>query len=196
MKIILTFIFLLYFAFTCHAQKYLDDITNKSCECMNKIDTTKSLDFSMSAGACMIDASLPYKKQLLKDFQLDLDQIENEGERLGKIIGLKMISVCPEKLIAITKKLKSEEKITPVDEIANGTVVKIEDDLFVILYLKDESGKTSKFFWLTIIHSGIDLMNNYKTLLNQNVKITFQNKEYFDPKIKEYRNFAVIKSIE
>ena len=60
----------------------------------------------------------------------------------------------------------------------------------------DNSGKSMKFYWLTSAESNIDLANNYKTLIESDVKIKYYTKEFFDPKIGEYRNFNIIEKIE
>ncbi|HEY0262199.1 MAG TPA: hypothetical protein VGB95_04175, partial [Chitinophagales bacterium] len=147
---------------------------------------------NMTIGVCMIDAAMPYKKQLLKDYDIDIEQIDLYAKKLGELIGLRMASVCPEKLLTIATKSKSNNQS---EQETEGNIVKIDDDLFVVLSLKEESNKITKYYWLTSLSSDLDLMNNYKSLIGAHVLITYESKEFFDPKLKEYRQFSVIKEI-
>ena len=85
-----------------YSQNYMDEIVNKSCECLISVpDSLDSEEFNMKLGLCMLEASMPYKKQLKKEFGIDLDNIDVEGARLGKLIGIRMTTVCPDALSSI-----------------------------------------------------------------------------------------------
>jgi len=86
---------------------------------------------------------------------------------------------------------KTSESLTSI-----GKITQIERDVFVVFSVFDNSGKSMKFYWLTSVESNIDLANNYKTLIETDVKIKYITQEFFDPKIGEYRNFNVIEKIE
>src|SRR5688572_19861396 len=90
------------------SQDYMDVIAKKSCECLGEIsDTLRTDQYNMELGICMIEAAMPYKKQIKKNHDIDLDKIDTEGEKLGRIIGLKMASVCPNALVKITQRAKT-----------------------------------------------------------------------------------------
>lgn len=145
----------------------------------------------------MIKASEPYKKQLKKDYDIDFNNIEKEGEALGKIVGFKMATVCPDGLIRLSKMAETEPKENKKEALISiGKVTQIDREVFVVFSVFDNSGKSMKFYWLTSAESNIDLANNYKTLIESDVKIKYYTKEFFDPKIGEYRNFNVIEKIE
>ena len=106
-----------------------------------------------------------------------------------------MAGACPNSLVKITNRVKVDEP-PPVDELSVvGTVTKIEDDLFVVISLKDELGKITKYYWLGFIETANDLTGSYSSLQGKSIRITYINQEYFEPKLKEYRQFPVIKKI-
>lgn len=181
------------FAFS---QDYMDKIALESCECINKVDNSIETDrMTMELGLCMINAATPYKKQLKKDYKIDLNKIDEHGEELGQIIGLRMASVCPETLL----RMADIDEETDVDENNavnfEGQVTSIDDSKFIVFSVKDELGKISKFYWFTFIESNIELSNKYKTLKDKDIQITYNVQDFFDARINEYRSFNIIKSL-
>lgn len=197
MKKIIT-ITLTLFSLNTFSQEYMDKIAQQTCDCLSKIaDTANAERMYMELGVCMIKASEPYKKQLKKDYDIDFNNIEKEGEALGKIVGFKMATVCPDGLIRLLKMAETEPKENKKEALTSiGKVTQIDREVFVVFSVFDNSGKSMKFYWLTSAESNIDLANNYKTLIESDVKIKYYTKEFFDPKIGEYRNFNIIEKIE
>jgi hypothetical protein len=176
-----------------YGQDYMTEITNKTCACLEKApDDLEEDEFNMMAGTCMIEASIPYKKQILKDYNVNMDNIVTDGEKWGGILGVKIASVCPNALLKMAKKSKKAE--TAVKAV-KGTITKIEKDAFVAFSLKEESGKTNKYYWLSFITSNKDLVTDYTSLTGKAVDISYIDQELFDPKIGEYRLFYIITNI-
>jgi len=176
-------------------QDYMDKILEKSCECAEKVPDTLNINqFNTALGFCIIDAAMPYKKQLKKDFGIDLDNIDVEGEKLGKTIGLKMVSYCPATLQKITSKASASKTESPEDTELKitGQIAKIEFDHFVIFSVRDENGKITKYYWLTFIDSNIELTSNYMDMVGRPLEITYRTEDFFDPKIEQYRQFFII----
>ncbi|MCB9174109.1 MAG: hypothetical protein H6589_05830 [Flavobacteriales bacterium] len=180
------------------SQDYMKIIATKSCDCLDIMSDTLDVEESnMELGLCMIDASIPYKKQLKKDHDINFDKIAEHGERLGTIIGLEMASICPTKLLKLSKsREKGEAEYEYSNQIIQGEVVKIEDDLFVTIHLKDDFGKTAKYYWFTFIQSDYNLPLDYKSLIGKNIVITYNPQEFFDPRIVEYRRYNIISRID
>ena len=196
MRRILVISFLVFTVGKAFSQDYMDIITKKSCDCIDQVsDTLKSEQFNMSLGICMIEASMPYKKQIKKDYDINLDKIETEGAKLGRILGVKMASVCPATLLKMTQKVKGKTVPPKVEQTSEGIVTKIENDFFVVLSLKDDLGKITKYYWLTFIDSEVDLASSYSTLMGKSISIDYESQEFFDPKLQEYRQFLIIKKI-
>ena len=125
----------------------MDDITRKACECLDGVSDTLSTEkLTLKLGLCVIDAAAPYKKQLKRDHKLDLDKIDEEGHRLGTMIGVKMASICPDKLLMFSEVAgDDEEEILPYEsKIVQGEILKVEEDLLVTFHLKDDFGKIMK----------------------------------------------------
>ena len=182
------------------SQKYMDEIAEKSCNCVSNLpESVEPENYTMELGLCMIKVSMPYKKQLKKDFEIDMDNIAENGEKLGGIIGSRMVGVCPDELILMTKKSKeineSEEIISNLFE-GEGIVEKIENSYFITFYIKSEDGKTNRFLWMDFIETKEDLAYDFKLLEGKKVSLTYSVKEFFDPKILDYRNFYIIKKID
>ena len=69
---------LLFFFIKGYSQNYMEKIAEKSCDCVKALtDTIDSEQLTMKLGLCMIDASTPYKKQIKKDYNIDLDNIHS-----------------------------------------------------------------------------------------------------------------------
>lgn len=194
MKYILILALSFTISFNLSAQDYLDNIANQTCSCFQAKDTVDAQKLYLEVGICMIKASEPYKKQLKKDHNINFDNIDKEGEALGKLIGLRMASVCPDVLLKLNAASK-KKTATPSGEIFTGRVSKIEKDFFVIFTISRE-GKTLKFYWLTNAESNIELINRYTELFDKDVNVEYTVNSLFDPKIGDYRNFNVILKIE
>lgn len=175
-------------------QEYLDAIARNSCSCLKEIpDTLDTEQFNMKLGFCILEASAPYKKQLKKNQNINFDNIEVEGEKLGRLIGVRMTTVCPDVLTKVTHNVKPKSVREPM--VASGTVIKIENETFVIFSLKDDTGKITKYHWLSFVESDLDLANSYSGMVGKSIRISYETKEFFDPKLLEYRQFSVIKKI-
>lgn len=179
----------------CSGQDYINKILEKSCECSEKLSDTLSIDqYNTALGFCIIEAAMPYKKQLKKDYGIDMDNIDTEGEKLGKIIGIKMVAFCPKTMQKITSRTSGSRTQTTGDSELKitGQITKIEYDHFVVFSVKDDNGKITKYYWLTFIDSNVELMSNYTNLVGDSVEITYRKDEYFDPKIEQYRQYFII----
>jgi len=151
----------------------------------------------MKIGLCMIDAAMPYRKQLKHDYDIDLDKMDAQvGEKLGKLIGIKMAVVCPDGLSRITKRATKNIELDQNEKIIEGVVTKIENANFVVFSLRDDFGKIYKFHWMSFIHSDVELTANYNTLMGKTIKITYNKKDFFDPNILEYRQYNIISKID
>lgn len=184
-----------------YSQEYLEKVAAESCECLEKVPDGLDKDtYYMEAGLCMIQAASPYKKKIKSDLGIDLDNIETEGEKLGKVLGMKMALICPSAILKMASMDDETEdvEIEPTNQTNSltGKITAIEDDFFVTFSVKDEAGKTAKFYWIAYVKSNTELISSYKNLLDKNVSISYISQEFFDPRISEYRLFNVISEIE
>lgn len=205
-KYIITLLALIASIHQLNAQEYMNTIVQKICECVEGVEANSSPEKKeMELGLCMLSVSMPYKTQLKKDFKIDLDKAERDGEKLGRLVGMRMMEICPNTLISMAGDLVEEPtpRTTPgpipvepkITMQVKGTVVKIEKEGLVILTLKEENGKTSKCLWLGHVQSENNLTENYELLLDNEVTATCEVMDIFDPKIEEYRPFYILKKI-
>ncbi len=159
----------------------------------------------------MLESSMPYKKKLKKDHDIDFDKINEDGRKLGQIIGLKMAEFCPSSLLKLVDKTKldsqnnetkNSEQVddkmekTTKQELFTGEIVSINENKFVKFSIKGESGKITKFFWLSWIKSNLELENQYKSLVGKSISLYYIVDDYFDPRIGEYRTVNIIKFMD
>lgn len=183
---------------TAYSQDYMDDISNKTCECIDKIlASNEAKNLEMRLGACMIQAATPYEKQIKKDFKVDLAKIDEQGDELGKILGIKIAGNCTNSFMAIVDMMEKEEAgVTAQDKTLEGTVTDINNQQFVIFTVKDESGKFTNLYWLSFFPSDVNLSSNYQQIKNKRVKLSYREQEFFDPRINEYKKYNVITAFE
>jgi len=196
MKKLIPLLYFLLFTATAFSQDVLELIAIQTCECLEDIPDTLDLDaFNMQLGLCMIEAAMPYEKELRKEYKIRLENIDRDGEQLGRMVGIKLVSVCPEGLQKISRMQPKEEEEYEIEApvlSVMGDVVSVDDSGFVVFSIKESSGKISKFYWLTLISSDDELIYNYQDLLGRVVNVTYEQMDFFDPKIKEYRSYNII----
>ncbi len=207
MKHLTSLLFIIALSFTGISQDYMDKIAQKACGCVEELDENMDKEmYTMKMGLCIVSATNSYEKQIKKDYKIDLTENLDQAEKLGEIIGMRMASVCPETLIKMSTMFMDEEEYVeeeflgddPIDEAEymKGVVIKIEEEGFVTFSVKDENGKTEKFYWLDFVDSDFDFMADYKTLMGQKVYFFYESRELFDPRISEYREVKVLRYIE
>jgi len=201
------------FSANCYSQAWMDNLSNDVCNCIaNLPDSLKPEEAQMKLGLCMIEAAYPYKKGLKKEYGINMDKIDTQGEELGKIIGLKAAMKCPDtfmKLVNIvepgssssTKSLNATETTESSDPKLesnqfSGKVSKIDSANFIVFSVRSPEGKTEKFYWITKVSSQTDLTNNYNKFLTKEVNLSYYSQEIFDPRINEYRWVKVLSELD
>ena len=180
-----------------YGQEYMDKITENACECSREIsEISSNQEYTARLGICMIEAATPYKKELKKNHGIDFKNIDTQGEELGRLIGMKMTGTCPDVIAKMASMLDENGEIKVEESVSlTGEIVAINKEKFVEFTIKNEKGKTSKFYWLSQIHSDIDIENRYDSLLNKKVSIQYVKEEFFDSRINEYKLFNVLEKI-
>ena len=178
-------------------ETYLDSITVKSCSCIAGItDTSDVQKLSLSMGLCRLEAATPYAAELNRDYNFDLTASEKHGEQLGRMIGLKMVTYCPDILLKITNLINRDGDDREVI-YTRGKVTGIQENTFIEITVKEEeSGRNTRFYWISYVESNLDLPENYRKLKGKEVELSYLQLEFFDPRISQYRLFNVIQSLE
>lgn len=212
MKTLVTTITLLLVTLVAFPQDYMTKIAKESCSCVE--DASREYDdpdeMLMQFGLCMIMVAEPYRKKLKKDYDIDFDHIERDAEKLGTLIGMKMAGECPETLIKLTKDAEGSELVEErygiddddddADESATasfrGTVTKVETDQFVVFTIEDRTGVKKKFIWLHHFSNSLNLEEEYNNMVGKMLKIRYIEKDLFDARISEYKEFNIMSSVE
>ncbi|MFZ6798406.1 hypothetical protein [Undibacterium sp. Di24W] len=179
------------------AQEYVDKIAKRACDCSETaIKNSNEKTRSMEIGFCILNAAdAEDKKKFKKDFNLDFNEIDKNGEKIGKLIGMKMAPICPTTMMALANAQVDKEKSNNAFQSVFGEVIKIEKDFFVSFVVRESNGNSSKLLWTSPIETNIDMANQYLSLQGKSLQFSFENQNIFDPKIGEYRSFKIIKKI-
>ncbi len=191
-----------------YSQKYLEEIAADACDCFSKITDTVDVDvdeISYQMGLCIFEVAGPYKKKLKKDYDINLNDINAAGEDLGVLVASQMMSECPDLLMYYSLLIADPEEYETEGEYesdeyevfeAKGVITSVSTDNFVTLSLKEESGRTNKYYWMSYIDSEFDVIAEYPNLVGDMVIISYDFIELFDPRINEYRDFRLIYEIK
>jgi len=180
-----------------NAQEYIDKIAKRACECSETIiKNNNEKTRNMEVGFCILNAAdAEDKKRFKKDFNLDFNEIDKNGEKIGKLIGMKMAPICPATMMALANTQTEKDKTSNPVQVIVGEVIKIEKDFFVSFVVRESNGNSSKLLWTSPIETNIDMANQYLSLQGKTLQFSFENQNIFDPKIGEYRAFKIIKKI-
>jgi hypothetical protein len=191
----LFFLAFLFCAHVAYSQDYVDAMASKSCSCLTteQIKSSSVEEIQARLAGCMITEAMPYKKELKANHNINLDKLDRqEGEKLGKLVATRMITVCPEVLMKLGQ-MKSSPKSNILSK--EGFIQTITENEFITITLKGDDNLTTKLLWLTNF-AGADELAKAKDPKLTKVEVQFEVQELYDPRIKEYRNFNVIKGIK
>ena len=197
MRFLLSFL-LMVFCVDVFPQAYMEQIVKEACECLNEVpDTLPKDEMNMKLGLCMIRAAQPHEKQLKKEHGISFAKMDRDGEKLGRIIGVKMALKCPDVLLKLTEQIEGDDVNESVATFSTeGTITKIDVGQFITFMIKDGDGKSYKYLWLSPVESSLDMANDYQTFTGKKVWVEYGEKTLFDPRINEYRSFRMIASLE
>jgi len=155
-------------------------------------------ELSTQFGLCAFKYAASYKKELKRDFGIDLvADIANEEkmESFGVQVGMMMVTECPDVFSKVMR--NDEDTEAEVSQLLiSGMVSKIEKDNFVIFHVVGDNKNLTKLYWVSTIESNLDLPKEYSSLVNKKVNISYYTAEIFDTKINDYRNLNIISSLK
>lgn len=209
MKIKLTTLILglaLLFTTQLKSQDFLDSIAITTCNCSNKLDSSLTGEtLTMQTGVCIMEAIEPFEEELkayLKIEEISFSDVDLM-QKIGEIVGLKMLKYCPDFLMRLTSNASDEEEETvssPPEEdglqLLNVKVTKVDIDQFITFtvesQLVDDAKKRHKLIWLSDFLSSSVLIDNYEQLQGKSCSFSYTEIDLFDPRIQEFRTFNVI----
>ena len=186
-----------------HAQDVIDAIAVESCSCIKELDQSSLTGeaLQMQLGLCMMRSAAPYEKELRKKYKVDMARLDHAtGEKLGELVGVRLVMVCPE-FVEMLPALTGEEVEDPATASTEsaagqvtGVVTGLRDRQFSTVLVKDINGRTVELLRLDHF-AGADLLNGATAT---GVKATFSYvvRELYDPVAGTYRAHNVLVGLE
>ncbi|GLB51756.1 hypothetical protein NBRC110019_07950 [Neptunitalea chrysea] len=123
-------------------------------------------------------------------------------EKFAESVAMKMLNTCPDIILAIGMQYvdevdDNEENYDHEEEVPSiiGTIVSVTDNQFIVVEIKETSGKRTKLYWLDYFE-GDNIILNALTKKDKNIYIfEYVDIELFDPNIKEYRDYKVLSNV-
>ncbi len=177
-------------------QEILDRVAKETCDYLSseEVKGLKGDALAMKMGVKIFALYGKYKKEFNEaGIIFDMNNPAESGEKLGEQIGMNMIKFCPDALIALANddafmEDETVQKIdNPVDESRSfeGSIKSISGKEILTLSIKDTSGKTQKFVWISNFKGSDRLMDTAKAK-NTKVKVYFENIEMYSPELQDY----------
>jgi hypothetical protein len=194
------YLFLLFSAsINAQADDVYDVIAKETCSCIEskKIDINaeaKDNKLTMTLGLCMIESHTKHKMELPEKDRTEFGN-DKGMQNLGEKVAIKMVSHCPDYIIALGQ-MEDEESTTEVKQLTiEGKVTGIETKQFVSIKLKDKNNRSHNLLLLNYfetaslytegtIKSGIELIVGYDEV------------EMYDPEAKDFKYFKIITSLQ
>jgi hypothetical protein len=192
------------------AQDPLDKIAKESCSCVEskKLDFTKDSDIKalqMALGLCIVESFSTHQSKFSKK---ELAEFEGEGgmRKLGEKVAMKMVSYCPDVIMAMGKKYLEEKEANSGDEVIQGdpieadptiegTITAIEKNQFVTIKLKDKNGRVHSFLLLDYFETA-SLYTENKIKVGDALTIGYSEIELFDTASNDFKYFKIISLLE
>ncbi|KOS05372.1 hypothetical protein AM493_04490 [Flavobacterium akiainvivens] len=199
-KLLLVFSFVLFFN-SARSQDILDVITKDVCSCAESkkevLQQANSQKLKMEIGICIISSISNHKEEVDAKYG-DVLKADGGMEKLGGEVGLKMVGVCPDVLMALAESGQLDEYLEPVEEeyfTVEGRIVEIKTEQFLTVMVKDISGRNHTLLVLTFFE-GSDILIEGKLKKNDKVSIEYWEQEFYDVKAKDFRYYKVIQGIK
>jgi len=197
------FITILFYSINSKAEDILDVICDSICASFEKQDVSKlSSNPELLFGLEILKYAQMYEAELKSQYKYDMAKLNSKtGEKLGVMIGEKLVFRCPETFAKIYNNLIDKqddfinENTNGVISTVQGKITVVEEGEFIYLFIEDKNLKKTKLLYLEHFPGANQLMENYNTLVGKSVIIDYEDKEFFNAKLKEYIYYKVIKQI-
>lgn len=186
---------------TATAQDVIQKVADASCECFTDglEEVTDKEEVEMKLGLCIFQGATPYMKELKKKEGLSISN-EAELEKLIEKVGMRMVVSCPAFVNYISENYEDyedEDEEEYYAESFEGTFKKLDAQQFNVLVVEDESGREHKILWLEHFDNASDFEGGKaKKLEGREVRITYVERDMYEPKLDEYIKMKVVKGVE
>ncbi|NUY79972.1 hypothetical protein HUK80_03615 [Flavobacterium sp. MAH-1] len=174
----------------------LQKVAEETCKCIEDKKLDMSGDFENlkgQFGLCMIQSYTANSKAMGGE-ELEFDDSASI-EKLGSEIGVKMLNICPDYILALGKHAIKEKQEAAAEETVlasvTGKILEIKTEQFVSIQVKDENGRTHTMLFLDYFDSA-SLFTEGNLKKGDKAKVSYNEIELYDPKMKEFRYYKVI----
>ncbi|MCZ8197526.1 MAG: hypothetical protein O9267_07960 [Flavobacterium sp.] len=193
--------FLFFFSFwNVTAQELIDVVTAEVCSCSElkkeKLAGLKDEKLQFELGLCIL-ASYSKHTSEIKSTYGDLLVEKDKMEKFGGDIGIKMATICPDKLLYFAGSMEFDDDDTVVksNSTIEGKIVEIKIDQFATIVVKDKNGRVHNFLFLNYFDTA-SLFTNDEIKKNDFISVNYSESEIYDPKNKEFRYYKIISGLE
>jgi len=194
---------------TTFAQKLSKDelqtaIAQETCTCINGKEVTRET-YELDLGLCILDGINNHQKEVDKFYGKDVISNTSKMEELGRDVGFKMASECPEAFsILLEEELEDSEYLYDESEDeysgdvalgVRGKVIEIKTDGFLKLKVREESGEITEFIILEPFEDSY-LVRDRVLVLGDVIVVYYTEEELFDATLNKFMTFNVIGDID
>lgn len=180
----------------------VDKVSNETCTCMEgkSLDGMSKEQFETELGTCLMTVAGKYTTELKEAMGFDI-QNQNSINELGEMVGRNIALDCPT-LFRKMMELYQEDEGNPSQEIQQlarfrGAFVQLDQSgTFAVLRLKDEDGSVTSFLWLDYFPGSEMFLNETNGLAKMMMTVTYTTEKLFDPSIRDYVAFKVIRRVD
>jgi hypothetical protein len=181
-----------------YSQDYLDIIGKETCECIKakKFDLSKPnvLELQGALGSCMMTSYSVYREKMSPNDRAEYG--DSQGMRkLGENIGIKMLTHCPELIIALGS--STDDKESTVEDLATvleGEFLEIKTSDFISITMKDLTGRIHSLLLLNHFVNA-ELITDKVLKKNETITVSYKDHEFYDPKSKDFKYYKVLYSL-
>ncbi len=196
MKKLSVIILSLFFLGSLSAQNYQDSIAYKFCDCFNDVDPVNIKNSETRIAMCLFLTLSTYNKEIYRDYkvQVNIDLEEDSLFNLFILTMPKMAEYCPKSFDLFGQMFDIDNTPEKVELV--GEIIKIEKENFVVFSVLDDKNMTHNVYWMEPVYTNIDLVTEYNNLIGKKLYVDYIEKEFYDPKIEQYRKFKILQSLQ
>lgn len=198
-------IVILFSSINSKAADVLDVICDSLCNSIAEDNYTapENMSVELYFGLKIIKYCQMYPNELKSQYNLNIDKMNSPNmKKFGTKIGERIVLKCPDTFAKLFSNegesfddYTIEEQITSSTATIKGKIFAVEEGEFICIIVEDNSLKKTKLFYLEHFPGASQLMDNYDNLVGESVIVDYEDKEFFNAKLKEYIYYKVIKQI-
>ncbi len=175
-------------------EQLIDKLSGKTCECVSKQELTKD-NYELTFGLCILENLSEFEKDVEKHYGKNAIQDEEKKEEIGRDIGKRMASICPQVFkVLIDEMSKEEAEVEEAELKISGKISEIKSEQFIVFSVKEDTGKINSFILLNNFENAY-LLTDKVLKVNDAVEIIYYELELYDAKISKFITYKIVSDI-